>query len=724
MQLLDWIVLIVYFLAMAGIGVLCMRRVEKQEDFFLGGRVFGKLFQTFAAFGAGTGANDPVSVGSGTYRSGFSGIWTVLFWLLVTPFYWIFAVWFRRMRHLTTGDWFVERYESKALGAAYAVFGITFYMLYLSVAFSAVGKVCEPLIDPRGEYPNFPLVLVPSIGLVVIVYGVLGGLRAAYWTDLIQGVFIIVLSVILIPFGLELLVENFGDPSSEGMIDGFRHLHEQVPSAFFELTGGQFPFYYVFCIFLINLAGIVVQPHFIATGGGSAKSENAARVGLVVGNFLKRFCTVGWALTGVIMLALLSVYPEIGKDPDKVWGFAALKILTPLELGLVGLMLACLLAALMSSADCYMLVGSALVVRNCFAAYFQRDASEAQYVLVGRIVAAVIIAGAVVFSLLSYDVIRQLEQAWEIPVVFAAPFWLGMFWRRATKWAAWITVVFAAVVFFVLPMTLPILVPGLRSDPRFTITNDFVTVIKSREASPADVARRRVEIESWVEKRAAIEQTAAGAERDRALETLGAQPEALVRGDVFEPEPSRSGGAAVFWTGGVHVEEGTKARKMPVDRQVDEASGTVTIVERWDSELPRAGAGFFSLDFLLYDALGVDLESLPDPAIKALRLPPRVFLPFLVMFVLSWITPRGRREVLDRFYVKMKTPTIPDSDADREELERSYADPRRFDHRKLFPSSDLEVQKPTRADVVGFVLSWLGVLLVIWLCVWVTGIGA
>ncbi len=50
-------------------------------------------------------------------------MWSVMYWLFVTPFYWITGVWYRRMRHLTLGDWFVERYESRAMGAAYSVFG-------------------------------------------------------------------------------------------------------------------------------------------------------------------------------------------------------------------------------------------------------------------------------------------------------------------------------------------------------------------------------------------------------------------------------------------------------------------------------------------------------------------------------------------------------------------------------------------------------------------------
>ena len=706
MSLIDYIVLVVYFLSMAAIGVWCMKKVKHQEDLFLGGRTFGKLFQTFAAFGAGTGANDPVNVGRNTYTSGFSGIWSVLFWLLVTPFYWIFAVWYRRMRHLTIGDWFVERYESRALGAAYSVFGIVFYMLYLSVAFTAVSKVCEPLIAPGQVDGSLKTILLPIIGLVVVVYGVLGGLRAAYWTDLIQGFFIIILSVLLIPFGLALLVENFGDPASEGLMAGFKHLHEQLPAASFQLAGNEFPLYYIVCIFLLNLVGIVVQPHFIATGGGSAKSENSARVGLVVGNFLKRFCTVGWALTGLIMLALLSVDPEIGKDPDKVWGLAAVKLLGPLDIGLVGLMVACLLAALMSSADCYMLVTSALVVRNCYAAYLDREASEERYLLVGRVVGVVIIGGAVFLSLISYDVFGQLKNAWEIPVIFAAPFWIGMFWRRGTKKAAWITVIFSVIVFVLLPMLLP-LVPGLQENQSYAVTTAEVSRTVTRPASPADVARRGLKIEAW---------------RLKAEKEPGAlEPKELKAGEEFR-ETRTTAPRSVFWKDGFVRLSGPEKPTVVATHEDD--SGARVVTRRYGPETRFRGKGLFNFDFLLYRAIGVDLQGLSREAVEALRLPLKVLVPFLVMIIASLLTRPNSKESLDRFYVKMKTPTEPDPDKDKRELELSYASPDRFDHKKLFPGSSFEIQRPGSMDVIGFILSCLGVVAVILLALWVANLGA
>ena len=522
MQTLDYVVLVVYFVGMIVIGLVCMRWVKGQEDYFMGGRSFGKLLQTFAAFGSGTGANDPIQVGRTTWTSGLSGIWSVLLFLFVTPFYWIVSVWYRRMRHVTLGDWFVERYESKGLGAAYTLFGFTYYMVYLSIAFTAIGKVAASIVGfdrvqvwGIEEPVGLVYVLVPGIALLVIVYGVLGGLRAAYWTDLVQGTCIIVLSVILVPFGLlqladkhgdqqtEVVKQEYGESSARVAVDGFRILHKQLPDSYFQIFGGprsgEFPLHYVVSLTLLALVGVVVQPHFISTGGGSAKTENAARMGMVTGNFMKRLCTIGWALTGLILLALMADNPDVMRDPDLTWGIATRTILGPIGLGLVGLMLACLLAALMSSADCYMIMTSGLVVRNIYAAYFKKDADEKTYVLAGRIASMFVIAGAALVSLYLMDVFGQFKIALEVCIVFAAPFWIGIWWRRANKWSASLTIAFSITVFFVIPIVAPLVAPQLRRDAEFTITNNIVTTQVSRSATASDTEKRDAEIGIWEE---------------------------------------------------------------------------------------------------------------------------------------------------------------------------------------------------------------------------------
>ncbi len=730
MHLLDYIVLVGYFVVMLVIGYICSRRIKAQEDFFMGGRGFGKLLQTFAAFGAGTGSQDPINVGRTTWTSGLSGVWSALMWLFVTPFYWILGVWYRRMRHLTLGDWFVERYQSQAMGVAYTAFALTFQMMYLSAMFSAISKVAVPLIGPdmlgllgMTDPDNLKYVLVPIIAVVVVGYGVMGGLSAAYWTDLIQGLAIILLSVILIPAGLSLLVAEFGDPATMTTWDGFNIMHERVADDYFQLfagpRSGEFPLHYIISLTLLGLVGIVVQPHFIATGGGSAKSENSARLGLVTGNFLKRLCTIGWGLTALIVLALMANSVEAAMDADFVWGAATKKILGPLGLGLVGLMLACLLAALMSSADCYMLIAAALLVRNVYAPYFNPNASEKTYVSAGRIASLLIIVGASLAALSIYDVFGQYTLALEVAIGFAAPFWIGMYWRRANKWAAWLTLAFSFVVFFVLPPVAPWLMPGLRNNPDYAISNFVVETTITRPATTTDVAKRQ----AWEDAQAVAMKIEDEARRKRVLKAIGNAPPEVVEGELF-PDVYVSGGQSLFWTGGLKEDGEGELKQIGEPKVYQNKKGHEVRVVTKEKTGKFTGQGLFKVDYLVYQWLGMDLQTQNNAMLATLRLPPRMVTPFLVMIVLSFLLPRDKQEGLDRYYVKMKTPVDPDPEEDKRQLEESYKNPSRFDHKKLFPGTQIEIQKPTLADVLGFVVS-VGICFVfLALAYWLAGIGS
>lgn len=715
---LDYLVLAGYFILMMGIGWWAMKRVKAQEYYLLGGRRFGKWLQAFAAFGAGTGSSDPVNTARTSFTSGMSGMWSVMSWLFVTPIYWFAGVWYRRMRHLTLGDWFAERYESQKMGAAYAIFGLFFYMVYGSMLFSAIGKVAAPLIGTAvvtgGLTIPMEYVLVPIIALIVTIYGVLGGLTAAYWTDVLQGIFIIVLSILLIPFGLNALVEKFGDPETQGFLSGFRIMHEQLPDHLFSVVGStassEFPWHRIAAVTLISLIGVVVQPHFIATGGGSAKNETSARVGLVVGNLAKRFCTIGWALTALIVLALFADSTELARDPDKAWGIASRELLWP---GLRGLMLACMLAALMSSADTYMLVTAGLMVRNIYVPFINQTAGEGECIRVARISGMLMIVGAVLVSWFMMDVFEQLQLTWIVPMVFAAPFWIGMFWRRATTLAAWSTIGYTFAIFFVLPWILPTLFPGIRTLPIFSATTHFIVSTTERSASPSDVRLRAARIVNWQQD---YEIPLASGD-SAAIEALGAVPAEIQVGEKFT-SINRSGGKSIYWSKGVTPLEATQLQKI----STSVIDGGTRDIYAYDG--PVAGNGSLQLEFLIYQFLGLNLTKASNASLSSMELVPKIIIPFLIMTIISLVSRRNSSEALDRLYIKMRTPVVGDATQDRDSLNIQLADPQSLDRNKLFPGSDWEFARPNRLDIVGFLVTLMSCFLVIGVSIWVARIGS
>ncbi len=183
-------------------------------------------------------------------------------------------------------------------------------------------------------------------GGVTAAYVIMGGLFAAAFTDVMQGILVLFLSTILIPVGL-------------AKLGGFAGLHARVGANLFQLfgttAGSEYTWWFVATMVLVNLIGLAPRSF---TLGGAAKDDNAARTGMVGGAFLKRFVMIGWALTGLIAIALYS-----GKlsDATYIWGTMTQDLLGA---GFVGLMIASVLAANMASKASSSLEWSAAFTKN------------------------------------------------------------------------------------------------------------------------------------------------------------------------------------------------------------------------------------------------------------------------------------------------------------------------------------------------------------------------
>ena len=465
---LDWIVLVAYLLGILGIGLWSYRKVHDMSDFFMGGRRFGKVFMMFFAFGAGTSSEQAVSVAAGSFRVGLAGIWYQFLWLWATPFYWILAPVFRRMRALTTSDFFEARYD-RSTALLYSVLGMGISVVFIAAALFMGAKMVDGMTGGafKMEYA------IAAMTVMFVVYGMAGGLGAAVVTDFVQGILTVVFSFLLLPFSLYYAAQV------TGLDSGFSALHEGVPGRSGETllsltltldlakSMGKEPItiFYVIMLSINALVAIVCQPHIMGVCG-AGKTEYEGRFGFTMGNFIKRLCTIAWTFTG---LACVIIYltpgsefmaPEtladLNSDPaqmkdfaDKVFGVAAHDILPRISHGLIGLLFAALLAAIMSTCDAQMVVASGLFTENIYKRYLNKTASEKHYVWVGRFAGLVIVGLALALMSQFTDAIQILNNYVNaIPAFIGLAFWFGIIWRGYTPAAVWVSTLATMVVWY------------------------------------------------------------------------------------------------------------------------------------------------------------------------------------------------------------------------------------------------------------------------------------
>jgi len=430
-DLLDFLVVVVYLFGICALGVWMVRRVKDTTDFFIGNWRFGKVFLTMHSFGTGTSSEMPVAVVSNSFKGGFSGIWTQWLYLFITPFYWLFAPWYRRLRCLTIGDVYEMRF-SRATSIFYTVFALVFFMVYVSLGLKATSETVAAISG--GQLSADTIVIFMAI--LVAIYGSAGGLQAAVITDFVQGLLIIVLSFLLIPFALQ-------------AVGGFGALHDKIVSpAIFSLTSpvGFTPFY-VLMVTFAALSGIVAQPHHMEVIG-SGKTEYEGRFGFCYGSFIKRLCTVGWTFVGVLCIAL---YAGVIENPDQVFGYAVKHLL---PVGCVGLMIVAMMATVMSSCDSFMVDASAVFTQNLYR-HIKPGRGDRHYLRVGRIVGVLVVAGGVVAAFLFPNIFENLKLVWDLPAFWGASFWLGMLWRRANSTGVWASVIGTMTVYIFCKLLLP-----------------------------------------------------------------------------------------------------------------------------------------------------------------------------------------------------------------------------------------------------------------------------
>ena len=557
LHFLDLLVIAAYLAIVIYVGRRASKGAQNQEGFFLAGRKLGKLYQFFLNFGNATDANGAVSTASLVYQKGASGVWLSLQTLFMNPYYWFMNAWFRRVRLVTVADLFEDRFGSRALARFYAAFQIVATVIVIIGFGNLVGyKVTASLMvkpearwtaeerasvegyremktlqaaasvapldaaaaarldvlreqDKRGELSSYISWIHSPTGkwtyyliysLIVGTYIVMGGLAAAAVNEALQGVLIVIFSFMLIPFGLS-------------AIGGWDQLAAKVPPEMFKLLGGGvggvggWELAGFFLISIVQIHGIIGN----MSVSGSAKNEFAARFGAVSGTYAKRVMIIMWAFCGLIAIALYQGAAQLS-DPDSTWGTMALQLLKP---GFLGLMMAGLLAANMSTVAAQTMAVSALFTRNIWQ-YLRPDTTDAGQVGVGRWAIVVILSVGVYAAASMDDVYSVVQLLLTINVPFGASVMLIYFWRKLTAPAVWSAVIVSAVLNIVFPSLIAPKLDALTRSPALTqqVEQDgrlvpvfFESVVRENPADPASafVGGKRFHLELWILDRVGLD---------------------------------------------------------------------------------------------------------------------------------------------------------------------------------------------------------------------------
>lgn len=411
---LDLVIIGIYFAIVFGIGLYFARRERSSEQYFLAGRDVGWFFIGASLFVSnistehfiglsGSGASSGLAVGHFEW-------WACLILLVLG---WVFVPFYLRSNVFTMPEFLERRFSRNCAVYLAAISIIAYIFTKISVQLYAASVVLERVAG--WKLWETAVVLVIAVG----IYTVAGGLAAVIYTDTVQTLILITGAVALTIIGLH-------------RVGGLAHLRTMVPAGYFHMikpiSDHDFPWTGIF--FGAPILGIWYwcTDQVIVQRVLSARDEGHAKAGTIFAGFLKILPVFMLVLPGIIAYAL---FKDQLKTPD--FAYPTL-ILNLLPTGLVGLVLAALLAAVMGAMSSVFNSTSTLVTLD-FYKKIRPQASESQLVNFGRVATGVMVVLGLLWVPFIHYISSQLYiylqsvQAYISPPI-AACFVLGILWPR------------------------------------------------------------------------------------------------------------------------------------------------------------------------------------------------------------------------------------------------------------------------------------------------------
>ena len=414
-----------YIVAMVGIGFVAWRRTRSLDDYILGGRSLGSFVTALSA-----GASDMsgwllLGLPGALYAGGLSEGWIAAGLVVGAWCNWKYVagplrVYTERSRNaLTLPDYFTHRFEdrSKLLRILSAVVILVFFAIYSASGIVAGARLFESVF-------GVPYAQALWVGAAAtILYTMVGGFLAVSWTDTVQAT-LMIFALVLTP--IVVVIATGGPAASLAVIE------QANPANVDWLRGAS-------VVGIISLLawglGYFGQPHILARfmAADSVKSIPAARR---IGMTWMVLCLGGAMAVGFFGIAWFAAHPDqaaaVQANPERVFIALSQVLFNP---WVAGILLSAILAAIMSTLSCQLLVCSSALTEDFYKGFLRRDAGQAELVWVGRLT-VLLVALVAIWMASDPDsrVLGLVSYAWAgFGAAFGPVVLFSLGWKRMTR---------------------------------------------------------------------------------------------------------------------------------------------------------------------------------------------------------------------------------------------------------------------------------------------------
>ena len=427
-----------YIVAMVVIGLIAYRATTSFDDYILGGRRLGSFVTALSA-----GASDMsgwllMGLPGAIYLSGLSEMWIAIGLIIGAWLNWLLVAGRLRIHTeiqnnaLTLPDYFSNRFNDhkKILRVVSAIIILIFFAIYCASGMVAGARLFESMFGM-----SYTTALWIS-AIATISYVFIGGFLAVSWTDTIQAS-LMIFALLITPI---VTILSLGDISIVNAA-----LEAARPQAYNLFT--DMSFVAVLSLLAWGL-GYFGQPHILVRfmAADSVKSiPNARRIGMT----WMILCLGGAVAAGFFGIAYYQLHPEIATvvnaNHETVFMELTKTLFNPWVAGVV---LAAILAAVMSTLSCQLLVCSSTLTEDFYKAFIRKNASQKELVWIGRLMVLLIAILAIVLATNPESkVLGLVAYAWAgFGAAFGPLIILSLFWKRMNLSGALAGMVVGAVV--------------------------------------------------------------------------------------------------------------------------------------------------------------------------------------------------------------------------------------------------------------------------------------